>query len=334
MSNYWVVTLFHLDSKNSDEEILNKIAVEKFFAEGIEQYSLNEETVDEILGERSYSGGDVPTEVLEEVENTMKTTSRSVRYYFNNKNNAENFTHFCSSNEMNKYFNKPCLFETSCEEVISQDWNAEWKKHFQIIKVNDDLEIIPSWIEEPISLAGKKSLKIYPGMGFGTGSHETTFLCLKIFTEDIFQQFSNKISRTLDFGSGSGILGLSVLKFCPQSHVDFYDVDLEAHKNCEVNTEINHLEKSSHRRLLPSQRNKLYKDYDLVFANILENILLEERRELYLSLKVGGFLILSGILNEQAGTILNSYLPLGFKMISQESKGDWSALLLQKTEHS
>src|SRR5690606_10010880 len=129
------------------------------------------------------------------------------------------------------------------EECPQEDWNAEWKKHYSPIKVNELLEVIPSWKDDYVSTTSQK-IFINPGMGFGTGSHETTFLCLKLFTEELL---SNNIETVLDFGCGSGILGLSTFLFFPEARVDFYDIDLEANKNCFDNAEINKLASKSFR---------------------------------------------------------------------------------------
>jgi ribosomal protein L11 methyltransferase len=164
-------------------------------------------------------------------------------------------------------------------------------------------------------------------MGFGTGSHETTYLCLKLFTENVM---NSPIASVLDFGSGSGILGLSVFKFYLDSKVDFYDIDPEANKNCYQNAEINQLQDRSFRLILPDFRERLLNGYDLIFANILEGILIEEKNNLVSLLNNNGFLILSGLLNHQAKNIIEAYSKSGVKLINQLEKGDWTALLFKK----
>src|SRR5690606_324587 len=164
-------------------------------------------------------------------------------------------------------------------------------------------------------------------MGFGTGSHETTFLCLQRFTK----YCANKTLETvLDFGSGSGILGLAALKFKDDVLVDFYDIDPEANKNCYQNAEINNLEDKSFRLLLPEYRDRLLVEYDVVFANILENILLLEQRALAGYLKKGGHLIVSGLLNHQVEGIISTYKTQGLTLLESISQGDWSAIIFKK----
>jgi ribosomal protein L11 methyltransferase len=318
MNYFWVVTIFHLQLAHDEQEKLLSYALNENEAMGIEEFSLNEAEVDIILGERSYSGGDLPLEVLEEVEQNINERPGNIRFFFNKDSNAKAFQ---------EHVQKEILCESQLEKCPQEDWNAEWKKHYSPIQVNQHLEILPSWIKKQAS-PGSKQISIYPGMGFGTGSHETTFLCLKLFTEYLL---SVKNDKVLDFGSGSGILGLSALLFFPGAKVDFYEIDAEANKNCYQNAELNMLKDKAFRLLLPEVRDRLQQDYDLVFANILESILLLEKTSLINHVKLDGHLILSGLLKHQVSGIIESYTGSGVTLIREEQKGDWAALLFKRT---
>ena len=317
MDAFWIVTLFHYQPSDNERFRVEELALNDFEALGIEEFSLSEPEVDALLGERSYSGGDLPQEVLDEVEMKVLGGPINYRFFFSDVENAQNFL---------KTIRTEILCESQIEKHESQDWNAEWKKHYGPIKVNESFEIIPSWDKEYKSKA-KESLYIYPGMGFGTGSHETTFLCLKLFTEHILKE---KIETVLDFGSGSGILGLAVFKFFPDARVDFYDIDPEANKNCFQNAEVNQLEEKSFRLLLPEVRERLLPAYDVIFANILESILLVECENLVKMSKANGHLILSGLLRHQVPKIIETYARAGMKLVNHLEQGDWAALLFQK----
>lgn len=317
MDNFWIVTLFHYQPSPGAMDTLQAHAVNDFGTLGIEEFSLTEPEVDELLGERSYSGGDLPDEVIDEVETTVLKRPTNYRFFFDDKESASRFL---------KYVQTECLCESQLEEKESSDWNAEWKKHYAPIKINQHLEIVPSWTEN-YKFQSEQSIRIYPGMGFGTGSHETTFLCLKLFTEHLMNA---NVKDVLDFGSGSGILGLSVFKFYPEARVDFYDIDPEANKNCYQNAEINNLQDKQFRLLLPEVREKLQKEYDVVFANILESILMQEREALVAHTKKGGSLILSGLLRHQAKNIVDLYRASGLTLVEHLEKGDWAALLFRK----
>jgi ribosomal protein L11 methyltransferase len=316
MDTFWIVTLFHYQPSPGQWVSLESHAVNDFSAAGIEEFSLDEPAVDELLGARSYSGGDLPQDVLDEVEDRVLGAPNNYRFFFTDGRAAADFLAFVR---------RDCLCESQLEERRSEDWNAEWKKHYAPIPVNEKLEVIPSWSRDYRS-ASERQIYIYPGMGFGTGSHETTFLCLRLFTEHLLGE---KVATALDFGSGSGILGLSVFRFFPDARVDFYDVDPEANKNCYQNAEINDLQDRAFRLLLPEVRDRFLSAYDVVFANILESILLQERDQLCAAVRPGGALILSGLLRPQAATVIAPYRSRGFVLREHLEKGDWAALLFE-----
>ena len=317
MDKFWVVTLFHFQPGPEERALAENMAVNEFEALGIEEFSLNEPEVDALLGERSYSGGDLPQEVLDEVEEKVLKEPVNYRFFFSDPDKASAFL-----DKIRTSF----LCEAQLEEKVGQDWNAEWKKHYSPIEVNEILTIVPSWKNDFIPKS-RETIFIYPGMGFGTGSHETTSLCLTLFTEKLLNK---NISTCLDFGSGSGILGLSVFKFFPDAKVDFYDIDPEANKNCYQNAESNKLEDKSFRLLLPEVREKLLKKYDVVFANILESILIQEREFLVEHVADCGSLIVSGLLKHQSQGIIESYTNQGMILVSHVEKGDWAAILFEK----
>jgi ribosomal protein L11 methyltransferase len=321
MDHFWVVTIFHFQPSSEQWLHIKARAVNDLKSLGIEEYSLSESEVDEILGSRSYSGGDLSLEVLDEVENTLSRRPGSFRFFFDREETAEKFYRFIK----NDY-----LCEAQLEKKTSQDWNAEWKKYYAPIKVSEELEIVPSWYHQYKSTS-QNSIYIYPGMGFGTGSHETTFLCLKLFTQLLVKE---NIQSVLDFGSGSGILGLSVFKFFPTAKIDFYDIDPEANKNCYVNAEINYLQDHSFRLLLPEVREKLKDEYDLVFGNILESILIYEKDFLVSRLALGGHLILSGLLKHQVPGIISQYESKGLGVVQKLEMGDWAAILLARESNA
>lgn len=318
MDNFWIVTLFHLQPKAEQLGLLEEAALQQFDGLGIEEYSLSEPEVDALLGERSYSGGDLPQEVLDEVDAHVGQIPNNYRFFFDDGEKAESFQDFAK---------KSVLCESQLEMLHHEDWNAEWKKHYSPIKVNDLLEVVPSWQLDYQSQSAKK-IYIHPGMGFGTGSHETTFLCLSLFTKLL----NEKVSLVLDFGSGSGILGLASLLFYPEARVDFYDIDPEANKNCYHNAEINQLADKSFRLLLPDVRDKLQAQYEIVFANILESILLEEKESLISHTASSGHLILSGLLRHQVPNIIKAYSSEKLKLMEQVEKGDWAALMFKKVK--
>ncbi len=317
MSNhFYIVTLYHLQLPVEEMEDLKARAIHDYEAQGVEEYSLEEAEVDAILGERSYSGGDLPEELIEEVDLLMKSTPHHLRFYFEENQEKEALNFFT-------YAKEKILCESDFQKALVQDWNAEWKKHYKQIDVHPSLRIVPAW--EKTASSSDKDLFINPGMGFGTGSHETTFLCLKLYMDEL-----KAYSKVLDFGSGSGILGLAALKRNKEALVDFYDIDIEANKNCYHNAQINELEDLSFRLLLPDHRSLMKGPYELIFANILQPILHQECLNLKSLLPLGGKIILSGLLKYQVPETQEFYEKSGFKTQQVLLKGDWGAILMEK----
>jgi ribosomal protein L11 methyltransferase len=200
-------------------------------------------------------------------------------------------------------------------EQKPQDWDAEWKASFlnagEGVKIGPFWKIVPPWVGTESAVDKEVLLRINPGAGFGTGTHETTQLCLTAIGEaarmyageNIRQSLANL--KTLDFGSGSGILsiGLALLG----APVDSVEVDTMAVDNARENAELN--EVTSLIRFsyeLPSDELL----YDIVVANILRPVLIEFSEQLVLRLKTGGTLILSGLIAKDVPIILDRFCEL------------------------
>jgi ribosomal protein L11 methyltransferase len=299
---------------------INDIALESFHVDGIEEFSIDEAEVDEILGERAYSGGDVPEEVIDEVEVETKANNQiSYKYYFFNGDiqRAEQFSNFLKENHKD--------VKVQLEHEQFSDWNEEWKKHYAPINVTENLNVVPEWYKEDNHKDNDKNIYINPGMGFGTGEHETTYLCLKLY-DSVVDKVKDK-GLCLDFGCGSGILGIGAIKK-NKMQVDFIDIDPAALDNCLQNLELNfHQEDLNGHALIHRSKFDLKEKYQVVFANILEHVLLSEKELLLACLDKDSYLILSGILNEQVDNIKENYSSL--EHIETVSKGDWSAILFK-----
>ena len=319
MENYYYIEAI-FGQELSDLSSLENEAMLEFSCTGIEEFSISEERVDEILGERSYSGADIPISVIEEVEFTVNGENKNAKkFYFETLEKALSFqTHLNTlKNIENQLVEKPI-----------EDWNEKWRETYKPIKVSPDFEIIPSWNKEDYETQAQYKLFIYPGMGFGTGSHETTFLCMQLLLKT---NYFHKNVKCLDFGCGSGILGLGLKVIQKQCEIDLYDIDIEALDNCTQNIELNELSNTGIRLLLPKDREKLSKKYEIVFANILKNVLELEIKYLAHSIEKDGFLILSGLLKEQEECIVRQYQGENSKLelVEVARKNDWIAILFK-----
>jgi len=318
---YEVKVVFN-NTESLDLESLNSRAMGEFDCDGVQEFSLDEPTVDKILGERAYSGGDIPESVIDEVDDVAQCDYLSLVYYFYEGEEVEK-----SANEFKEFVS---LNKNTASALIEErpwdDWNQEWRKHYSPIKVDESLYVVPEWEKDKTDVSEENSLFIYPGMGFGTGEHQTTYLCLKLFM-NILDDLK-EVDSCLDFGCGSGILGIAAIKK-RNMPVVFCDIDKDALNNCLQNLELNFNGKDLSGSSLVS-RDKFCAsiEHKLVFANILENVLLLEKSLLIDSVASGGYLIVSGLLNNQVDNIVESYSEL--EKVSVLSKDDWSAILFKK----
>lgn len=184
--------------------------------------------------------------------------------------------------------------EYRSEDVPEQDWVRLTQAQFDPIKISDRLWITPSWHDAPDPAA--LSLRLDPGLAFGTGSHPTTRLCLQWLDRSLKGGES-----VLDYGCGSGILAIAALKLGAAA-ADGTDIDPQAVSAAENNAAEND---APARFFLPDALPA--GQYDIVLANILANPLRLLAALLAERTKTGGRIVLSGLLAEQAEELAAIY---------------------------
>jgi ribosomal protein L11 methyltransferase len=215
--------------------------------------------------------------------------------------------------------NQMTVGNISTEILEDKDWEREWMDNFKPIQCGEKLWIVPSWLEAPAPSA--VNLKLDPGLAFGTGTHPTTYLCLKWMDEHL-----QSGDRILDFGCGSGILGLAGILLGAE-HMDGIDIDPQALTATQNNAKTNSIDESKF--MVTTQTDELAEEYDKVIANILAGTLVDLSETIVSKLRKGGHIVLSGILNHQADTVLNAFNQvIDFQPISE--KDGWVCLSGQK----
>lgn len=211
------------------------------------------------------------------------------------------------------------------EKQAPRDWNAEWRASFLKsgagISVPPFWRIFPPWIEEPRKASGEYALKINPGAGFGTGTHETTQLCLQALGE-ISKRKSLNNQNVLDFGSGSGILAIGASLLGARVHA--VEIDPLAVENARDNSAFNQVETRIHYAL---NMEELPGPFDVILANILRTILLEFANPLVKRLASGGSLVLSGLIESDVEGVSDTYCALLGRSPRLEVQGEWRALI-------
>ncbi|WP_302408985.1 50S ribosomal protein L11 methyltransferase [Comamonas kerstersii] len=179
-------------------------------------------------------------------------------------------------------------------EVEQQDWVRLTQSQFQPVDITPEFWIVPTWHELPE--AAKVSIRLDPGLAFGTGTHPTTRMCLRW----IARQPKGALGRTLDYGCGSGILAIGAAKF-GAVEIDAVDIDPDAVTSTEFNALANHVQLNAG---LPD---KAKGEYQTVLANILATPLKMLAPLLVSHVQQGGHLVLAGILERQADELKEAY---------------------------
>ena len=201
-------------------------------------------------------------------------------------------------------------FSYSTETIAEQDWVRATQSQFTPIKITDKLYIVPTWHQAPS--ANAINIILDPGLAFGTGSHPTTHLCLEWLTKQ-------KLGSVLDYGCGSGILAIAAKKLGACDVVGV-DIDAQAIIASQYNAEQNHVAIDFF-----DADTFTNQTFDVVVANILSSALMVLAPVLASYCKTGGKLALSGILVEQADTLIERYNEW-FKMDAPTQMDAWILL--------
>jgi ribosomal protein L11 methyltransferase len=216
------------------------------------------------------------------------------------------------------------LFEVSVTGVIDQDWMQKWKEGFDPINVGERLIIAPSW-KLPDVNNGRVVIEIDPGMAFGTGTHETTRMCLEAIEEFW------KGGHLLDVGTGTGILAIAAALLVPGSQVTAIDIDPQAVKVARENAEINRA--SDMIDIVEGvPRDFAGREFDMVVANLTAEVIIDLMADLVGSLARSGTLILSGILIGLQSDVERSISESGLTIIKRREMGEWCSLVARRGE--
>ncbi|MDP3188388.1 MAG: 50S ribosomal protein L11 methyltransferase [Limnobacter sp.] len=186
--------------------------------------------------------------------------------------------------------------EIEYTEVPQEDWVRLTQSQFDPIPISARLWIVPSW-HEPQNIDDRINLVLDPGLAFGTGSHPTTALCLRWLSE-----FPLKGQSVLDYGCGSGILGIAALKLGAAEAIGV-DIDPQAVDSTAYNASNNGVEMPCGLPDFPRAK----RQFPVVVANILSNPLKVLAPSLCNHVEAGGQLVLSGVLARQAEEVIEHY---------------------------
>lgn len=220
----------------------------------------------------------------------------------------------------------------ACPEMILEtvavenaDWTSAWRQYFTPIPIGTRFVVLPAWLKDEPQAA--EPILIEPKMAFGTGHHQTTALCLGALDQLSAAGVIRPGQSFLDLGTGSGILGIATAKLgLAGLGLDIDPVAIDnAHENAALNKVEDRLELGvgSIDTLAPERR------FDCILANILANPLIDLAEDIRRHLALGGVLVLSGILSEQAGRVEAAYVAQGLTAPRVSHSGEWALLVFR-----
>ncbi|MEZ4357896.1 MAG: 50S ribosomal protein L11 methyltransferase [Eubacteriales bacterium] len=212
-------------------------------------------------------------------------------------------------------------------KVNDLDWANSWKKYFKPFSVEGDIFVKPTWADFDAP-AGSIVLNIDPGMAFGTGTHETTKLCIKALKKHV-----KKGDTVADIGCGSGILAIAAANFGAK---DIYALDRDtasidaAKKNIEINGFDSSIKviKSDLLKNTPSFK------ADVIVANIIADIIIKLNKTIKPFLKEDGTYIVSGIIADRMDEVITSLNENGFDILDTDEMGEWRVITAKRKDNA
>ncbi len=209
----------------------------------------------------------------------------------------------------------------SVTEKENQDWSKKWKEKWDVTHVSEKVTIVPTWIEYSPKSKEEIIINLDPGCAFGTGTHQTTQLCMKAL-----EKYFKSGQTMADIGMGSGILSILAKKM-GASDVYGCDNDETVIEVAKENAKLNHVACTFELGTADMIKNK---KYDFVCANILHNVLYEIMGDLKVLMHDESKMSLSGILKEKAPIVLEALNRENLTVIDEIQQDQWTSFVVAK----
>jgi len=289
----------------SMEDLVSEIFFENFDCEGV------------ILAEETYKD----LEMVNTTEGTLRIFLRNDESFEDMQYDVENVLDLYREEFKSRGLTPFELgsWEFKLEEKQTEDWSQKWKEKWDVTHVTDKIAVVPDWIEyQPKE--NEVVIKLEPGCAFGTGTHQTTQLCMKAL-----EKYMKKGDKVADIGMGSGILSILAKKL-GASYVYGCDTDETV---IEVAKE-NAIKNGAECKFELGSADKIKDKFDFVVANILHFVLAEIMGDLKNIMKDGAYLSLSGILDEKKQMVLDAIERENLKIVEEIHQDQWVSYITKK----
>ena len=208
----------------------------------------------------------------------------------------------------------------SLQRIRQEDWAESWKRHFKPVAIGSALLLRPSWSRRR-PRKGQAVVVIDPGLSFGTGRHPTTGFCLH---QLVARRRPGEVQSCLDVGTGSGILAIAATKL-GYTPVDAFDYDPESIRVARANAWRNGVSAKIRfwRQDVTRLPRRSARDYSLVCANLVSNLLLAERERILARLRADGVLVVAGILKGEFAQVQRAFTATGLRLVAARTEDEW-----------
>lgn len=231
----------------------------------------------------------------------------------------------CIAFVSDRFSSENITYEFEIKHVDEEDYANSWKQYYKPIKIGNRVVIVPEW--EPYEKAdGEITVALNPGMAFGTGTHETTSMCIEALQDIVFEG-----DEVLDIGCGSGILSVTAL-LCGANRADATDIDRNAVNVAYENAELNGVKDRLHAtedNILSAESpiRTAGKKYNVVIANIVADVIIEICGFVKTLIKPYGCFVASGIISERLDDVVKAMNDNGLCVAAIHEKRGWNCII-------
>ena len=243
-----------------------------------------------------------------------------VKAYFSEEDNIDEILKYINEkmNELKALGIDTGVAKVESEKMFEEDWANNWKKYYKPTKVGEKIVVKPIW-EEYDAQGEELVVELDPGMAFGTGTHETTRMCIQSL-----EKYVKEDSTVFDVGCGSGILAIAAAKLGSKMAVGV-DLDPVAVESAKENVGYNNLENIQ--ILYGNLVEVIDGKADIVVANIIAEVICILTEDVKRVLKDNGYFITSGIIHDRVDMVTKKLEETGFEVIEINKDGEWNCIV-------